>query len=880
MHKKIILYMDSNFSEASLKIISYSREEAARLHCNYIGIEHLFLGLLREPTGIVGIMLTPISQNIKEIKEQIEQKITEKDVSVSINSNLNTPLTLEAERVISLAFLEQIKHKKTSINPEHLLLAILFIDDSKVYNILKKYNYDYQSVEKILKIATEDKLQEGISIPYKGNNVKDDFNDDDIYEDNDEDEDGDEEIGDDDDDDIDLSESGTSLLQTFGTNLTATAAAGQLDPIVGRDKELERMTQILCRRKKNNPIIIGESGVGKSALIEGLAIRITEKKVPCNLLGKQIYSIDVASIVAGTKYRGDFEKRIKAIIDELKRNKDIILFIDEIHTLIGAGNAAGSIDASSIFKPPLSKGEIQCIGTTTFDEYRQYIEKDVAFARRFQKVVVEPATCDETIQILSKIKNKYEEHHLVEYSDDAIKACVLLTNRYITDRFLPDKAIDAMDEAGSRVHIKNSYTVPDNINTAETKLNEILSKKEIAIRSEHFEEASKLHNMESKISSEISQLWTNFKEESKSHPAIVTEENVAEVVSLMSGIPVNKISSSETEKLINLEKDLMTKVIGQDDAVRKVAKAIRRNRAGLKDPNKPIGSFIFMGQTGVGKTYLARTLAEMMFDSEDALIRIDMGEYIEKFSVSRLIGAPPGYVGYEEGGQLTEKVRRRPYSVILLDEIEKAHPDVYNLLLQMLDYGVMTDGLGRKIDFKNTIIIMTSNIGSRQVKDFGSGVGFVTSNADSQNEYAKNIIDKALKKTFSPEFLNRIDEIINFNVLTKDNMKTIINLEIATISKRMRDLNMELKVNDGIINYILNKECDIQYGARPIHRAIQKYIEDPVSEKIILENAQNKKVNIIVDYIDSNVNVSIESVTDNIVPAKKVASKKKKKNEK
>ena len=852
--------MESIFSDSAQKIISYSREEASRLGCNYIGVDHFFLGILREPTGNVGVMLEPIRPYLKDIRRNIESRIVEKESALASSSSFDAPLNIQAERAINLSFLEQIKHNETSILPEHILLAILYISDSNVCKILNNYKYNYELANNLL--ANADGKAQSETRPKRRSTHHGDefealfFNE---YDDDDMDMDDDDEDDMDDifDDNEQKYKGDDSMLTAFGTDLTAVATAGQIDPIVGRDKELERMAQILCRRKKNNPIIIGESGVGKTALVDGLALRIVEKKVPRNLLGKKIFSLDVASLVAGTKYRGEFEKRIKNIIDELKRNSDFILFIDEIHTLIGAGNASGSIDASSIIKASLTKGEIQCIGTTTFDDYRQYIEKEVAFGRRFQKVVVEPPSCEETIQILNKIKAKYEQHPLVHFSNEAIKACVTLTNRYITDRFLPDKAIDAMDEAGSRVHIKTSHDVPKEIEDAENKLSEILPLKIEAIKDERFEDAEKFHKTEIKLGTEISRLWNEFKEDSKKNPPTVTAENVADVVSLMSGIPVNRISSNETQKLIRLEKNLMERVIGQDDAVMKIARAIRRNRAGLKDPNKPIGSFIFIGQTGVGKTYLARCLANSMFDSEDALIRIDMSEYSEKFNVSRLIGAPPGYVGHEEGGQLTEVVRRRPYSVVLLDEIEKAHPDVFNLLLQMLDYGVMTDGLGRKIDFRNTIIIMTSNIGSRQVKDFGGGVGFNATNAANLSEYSKSIVEKALHKTFSPEFLNRLDDIIYFNALTKEDMKSIIKLEINTISKRMSDLGMTLKVKDSLIEHIIDNELDVQYGARPIHRAIQKFIEDPVSEKIIAEEVQNKNVTVTVDYKDGDINVAI-----------------------
>ncbi|MDD2205520.1 MAG: ATP-dependent Clp protease ATP-binding subunit [Bacteroidales bacterium] len=908
--------MDAIFSNSLTKIISYSREEAARLRSPFISVEHLFLGILREPSGVVGELLSPVQPYLKDIKLLIEQDLSKTNrpiVTVDDKSATPSPLDTSAERALQMAFLTSIKFQTGEINPEHLLLAILRIEDETLNSVLQKFNYSYNDAAKLMTKISKTSIgdKHPVRKKQKPKNDEDDlgpenefdfsddvnevddtvnmftgnrnkptkFDDNDLYDlynqNNNGDEDFDDFYNDDDDDDDDdfdddfddeelfgykKDKSKKFKLSDFGSDITAEAAAGKLDIIVGRDKELERMSQILSRRKKNNPIIIGESGVGKSAMIEGLALRIAEKKTPRNLYNKKIFSIDVASIVAGTKYRGDFEKRIKAIINEAKQDKNIILFIDEIHTLIGAGNASGSIDASSIFKPALAKGEIQCIGTTTFDEYRQYLEKDVAFERRFQKVVIEPTSCEDTIEILNSIKGKYEEHHHVKFSEEAVNACVLLTNRYITDRFLPDKAIDAMDEAGSRVHIKHSSVVYKEIADNEAALATILSKKQVAVQEKRFEDAGKLYTKEKKINQTINNLWEKDKKSSKENPDIVKEENVAEVVSMMTGIPMNKISSNETNRLINLEKELTTKVVGQDEAVSKIAKAIRRNRAGLKNPNKPIGSFIFLGQTGVGKTYLAKTLAETMFDSADSLIRIDMGEYVEKFSVSRLIGAPPGYVGYEEGGQLTEMVRRKPYSVVLLDEIEKAHPDVYNVMLQMLDYGVMTDGLGRKVDFRNTIIIMTSNIGSRQAKEFGGGVGFNSHKNDNISENTKAIIDKALKKNFSPEFLNRIDEVINFNTLSKDDIKKIIAIEIAGIAARMKEINMELTVTDELINYIIDNEWDIQYGARPLHRAIQRFIEDPVSEAVIQLNPERDKASVIVDYVDTKPEVILKKV--------------------
>ena len=879
--------MDSLFAESAEELLIICREEAERLGCNYIGVEHLFLGLLRYDYYAVKQMLIPLEPNFKEIKSKIESVIKENKSSLS---NLeNAPLNFQAERIMHVAFMEQIKARKRLIYPEHILLAILFSNNSVVCDILSEYNYDYALAKRLRDMATQQYQDGGIEkVDFPTGNTEDsdfidatmndfssmslnnDETDDDDDEEDDDDDDEDDFYDDFDEDDdfaafdgdpedlIKVSNSGdgkVSALSVYGTDLTDDAMSGKLDPVIGRDEELDRMIQILCRRKKNNPIIVGESGVGKSALIDGLAIRIAEKRVPSNLLDKKIFSIDVTSIVAGTKYRGEFEKRMKLLINEVKKSGNIILFIDELQTMIGAGSAIGTMDASEIIKIPLAKGELQCIGTTTFDDYRQYIEKDVAFARRFQKVVVEPTSIGDTINILRLLKEKYEAHHNVVYTDEAVSACVKLTNRYVTDRFLPDKAIDAMDEAGAKIHISNSVAVPQEIIKSEKQLSDIIALKQKAAMDERFEDAEKYHTQEVELSRELAFLWKNFKETAKEHTAEVTSDHVAEVVSSMTGIPVNKISGNEKERLINIEQILMSKVIGQDDAIKRIARAIRRNRAGLKDPNKPIGSFIFMGQTGVGKTYLAKNLANLMFDSENALIRIDMGEFTEQHSVSKLIGAPPGYVGYEEGGQLTERVRRKPYSVVLLDEIEKAHPDIYNMLLQVLDYGIMTDGLGRKIDFKNTIIIMTSNIGSRQVNEFGGGVGFHARDVETKNEYAKSLIDKALKKTFSPEFLNRIDEIINFNVLTKDNMKSIIKLEIENISRRLKERGITIAVAENLIDHIIDTEIDLQYGARPIHRAIQKYVEDPVSEKIISDNIQQQNMEIIVDYKDGNVQI-------------------------
>ncbi|NPA42547.1 MAG: ATP-dependent Clp protease ATP-binding subunit [Chlorobi bacterium] len=648
----------------------------------------------------------------------------------------------------------------------------------------------------------------------------------------------------------------TPMLDNFGRDLTKLAMEGKLDPVIGREKEIERVSQILGRRKKNNPILIGEPGVGKSAIVEGLALRIVQKKVPRVLFNKRIVALDMASLVAGTKYRGQFEERMKALMNELVNNKDVILFIDEIHNIVGAGSATGSLDASNMFKPALARGELQTIGATTLDEYRQYIEKDGALARRFQKVMVEPTTVDETIQILHNIKDKYEEHHNVVYDDEAIEAAVRLTNRYMTDRYLPDKAIDALDEAGSRVHLQN-IVVPDYIKKLEEKLEETRRKKTQAVVQQKYEEAAYYKNQEDKIQTQLRTAQKRWEEEMKSHPEKVTEENIADVVSMMTGIPVNRIAEAESEKLRRLADIIKQQVIGQDEAVEKVVKAIQRNRLGLKDPNKPIGSFIFLGQTGVGKTQLAKVLAKELFDSEDALIRIDMSEYMEKFSISRLIGAPPGYVGYEEGGQLTEKVRRKPYSVVLFDEIEKAHPDVFNILLQILDEGQITDSLGRKIDFKNTVIILTSNVGARQLKDFGTGVGFGTAARKAQaDKHARSIIEKALKKTFAPEFLNRIDDIIIFNPLEKEHIRKIIDIELEKLYKRIADAGYELEITEKAKDFLAEKGYDKQYGARPLKRAIQKYVEDKLAEEI-LDAHVKEGGKVVLDYDEKEDNLKV-----------------------
>jgi ATP-dependent Clp protease ATP-binding subunit ClpC len=767
-------------------------------------------------------ILTYFGIDLSKIRKEIELAIANSDFS-KIKSTENIPLIKQAERALKITYLEAKLFNSDLIGTEHLLLAILKDSDNIVTKAFHNYGVDYDAVKEELKAiisnadggmkldpkdelpgGTADDDPEEASQNFGGNIKK-----------------------------ISDSKSKTPVLDNFGRDITKYAEEGRLDPIVGRARELERIAQILSRRKKNNPILIGEPGVGKSAIAEGLALRIVQRKVSRALFNKKIVTLDLASLVAGTKYRGQFEERMKAVLNELEKNPDIILFIDEIHTIVGAGNASGSLDASNMFKPALARGDIQCIGATTLDEYRQYIEKDGALERRFQKVLVDPTSPDETIEILHNIKEKYEDHHLVTYSPEAIKACVSLTTRYISDRFLPDKAIDALDEAGSRVHITNIH-VPVEIIDIENRIEETKLNKTKAINNQKFEEAAKYRDIERKLQEDLEREKRKWEDESKINREVVTEENVAEVIAMMTGVPVQRIAQNETDRLINMEVDLEGSVIGQPEAIKKVVKAIRRNRAGLKDPNKPIGTFIFLGPTGVGKTHLAKILARYLFDSEDALVRVDMSEYMEKFAVSRLVGAPPGYVGYEEGGQLTEKVRRKPYSIILLDEIEKAHPDVFHLLLQVLDDGVLTDSFGRRVDFKNTIVIMTSNIGSRQLKDFGQGVGFNTvAKRTAKIDFARGVIESALKKAFAPEFLNRIDDVVIFDPLDREDIHKIIDIELNYLYNRVKSLGFQMDVTPTAKDFIAEKGWDEQYGARPLKRAIQKYIEDPLAEEII-----------------------------------------------
>ena len=844
--------MDDNFSPRVKDVIAYSKEEALRLGHNFIGTEHLMLGLLRDGDGKAINILHALDIDLTHLRRKVEiLSPAEPDAAVNSNEKRNLHLTRQAERALKTTFLEAKLFQSSSINTAHLLLCILRNENDPTTKLLNKLKVDYDGVKDQFKymITNEDDYNmdtpsaesfsdedataddAGKSNPFSGTTGKS------------------------------TKKSKTPVLDNFGRDLTAMAELDKLDPVVGREKEIERVSQILSRRKKNNPLLIGEPGVGKSAIAEGLALRIVKRKVSRILFDKRVVTLDLASLVAGTKYRGQFEERMKAVMNELEKNDDIILFIDEIHTIVGAGGATGSLDASNMFKPALARGEIQCIGATTLDEYRQYIEKDGALERRFQKVIVEPTTVEETIQILNNIKDKYEEHHHVTYTDEAIDACVKLTNRYMTDRFLPDKAIDALDEAGSRVHITN-IEVPKQILDLERRLEEVREKKNSVVKKQKYEEAAKLRDDEKNLEKELAIAQERWEEESKSHRETVSEDNVADVVSMMTGIPVNRIAQTEINKLAELPNLIKGKVIGQDEAVGKVVKAIQRNRAGLKDPNKPIGSFIFLGQTGVGKTQLAKILSRELFDSEDALIRIDMSEYMEKFAVSRLIGAPPGYVGYEEGGQLTEKVRRKPYAVILLDEVEKAHPDVFNMLLQVLDDGYLTDSLGRKIDFRNTIIIMTSNIGARKLKDFGQGVGFGTAAKKSQiDENARGVIENALKKAFAPEFLNRVDDVVIFNALEQEHIHKIIEIELEKLFGRIGTLGYDLKLSDKAKDYIAEKGFDRQFGARPLNRAIQKYIEDALAEEIITSNvSEGDKIFMDFDEEKNELTIKIEKV--------------------
>ena len=814
--------MEANLSENTRKAIAFSRDEAIRLKNGGIGVEHLFLGMGRLEVCSAMTMLETLNVDTVALRSKMESQVSQAESDVRYAEDSEIPMLRQTEKVLRLSYLESVKMKSPEIRTEHLVLAMLQEGENLVANLLNKEGVDY---DRFAKLVRSDSGVEPGRMPDFSSQTSEDDNDDAYADPILENEKGKSKN--------EKGKSGTPALENFGRDLTKLAEEGKLDPIVGRQKEMDRIAQILSRRKKNNPILIGESGVGKSAIAEGLAMRIAEGRVPRTLYGKRLLSLDLAGLVAGTKYRGQFEERMKAVINELEQHPEIIIFIDEIHTIVGAGSASGSLDASNMFKPALARGVIQCIGTTTLDEYRQYIEKDTALERRFQKVLVEPATVEETLEILDNIKEKYEEHHLVRFSPEAVKACVELTERYVSDRLQPDKAIDALDEAGARVHIANMQ-VPEEIVNLEQEVAKIVAKKKEVLATKRYSEAAELRDQERDLTSKLEDMKKQWEADERERQVTVTDQDVAAVVAMMTGVPMERIAESESNRLLSMEKELKGSVVGQDEAIAQIAKAIRRNRAGLKDPNRPIGSFLFLGPTGVGKTYLTQILAKYLFDSEQAMIRIDMSEYMEKFAVSRLIGAPPGYVGYEEGGQLTEKVRRKPYSIVLLDEIEKAHPDVFNVLLQVLDDGQLTDGIGRKVDFRNTIVIMTSNIGSRQLKDFGIGVGFTTSAREAEKgAMQRDVIEKSLKKTFAPEFINRIDDIIYFNSLGREEIHKIIDIELRGLFGRIRKMGFGVEMDEKAKDFIVAKGWDEQYGARPLRRAIQRYVEDDLADQII-----------------------------------------------
>jgi len=814
--------MNKRFSFQVKKVISLSREEAIRLGHDYIGTEHLLLGLIKDGDNLAMRVLDSFEIDMNELRYKVEEATPNRRLDSTALNVGNIPLNKQAEKVLKVTLLEAKAFRNEEIAPEHLMLSILKHGDNLASKILSTFELDYDSFKAELEYVSQesdagytefvDETPSDSDVPFEESESGESYR----------------KSGN--------TKSRTPVLDNFGRDVSRLAEEGKLDPIIGRENEIERVSQILSRRKKNNPILIGEPGVGKTAIVEGLALRITQRKVSRTLFDKRIVMLDMAALVAGTKYRGQFEERMKAIMNELEKTRDVILFIDEIHTIVGAGGATGSLDASNIFKPALARGELQCIGASTLDEYRQHIEKDGALDRRFQKVIVDPPSSEEAVHILHNIKPKYEDFHHVAYSEEAIEACVKLSERYISDRFLPDKAIDILDEAGARTHLKNIH-VPEHIEKFEKSIEEIKDQKNQAVKNQQYERAADLRDQESKLIRSLEDAKEKWEEESKTKRYPVDEDNIAEVVAMMTGIPVKRVAQSESTKLVGMNKDLAGMVIGQDEAIDKITKAIQRNRVGLKDPSKPIGSFIFLGPTGVGKTELAKAIARYMFDSEDALIRIDMSEYMEKFSVSRLIGAPPGYVGYEEGGQLTERVRRKPYSVILLDEIEKAHPDVYNILLQVLDDGQLTDGMGRKVNFKNTLIIMTSNIGVRKLKDFGQGVGFATkARKESSDTDSRSIIQNALKRTFSPEFLNRIDDVVIFNSLDQEDIFKIIDIILKDLYGRLDEMGYKLKLSAKAKEFVAEKGFDPQFGARPLNRAIQKYIEDPLAEFILNNN--------------------------------------------
>ncbi len=852
--------MNNKFSKRVKDIMAYSREEAGRLQNNYIGPEHLMLGILRDGDGLAIQILQDFDVNLKSLKEQIDSQIREIQEPEEENNEL--VVTKNTEKILKMSILEARLTKSSPTDSEHLLLALLKDKKTLINSIMKSYNVDYSStllyVKSIVDSRNDIELDDQTDSPTMGANFTDDDDDDMKGRSSSQRPPGGSPTA--------KTTSDTPVLDNFGTDITKAASENRLDPIVGREKEIERLSQVLSRRKKNNPVLIGEPGVGKSAIVEGLALRIIQKKVSRILFDKRVIALDMASIVAGTKYRGQFEERMKAILNELSKNPNIILFIDEIHTIVGAGGAAGSLDAANMLKPALARGEIQCVGATTLDEYRKNIEKDGALERRFQKIIVDPTTSEETLEILHNIKDRYEEHHNVRYTDEALESCVTLTERYVSDRNFPDKAIDALDEAGSRVHISN-ITIPKIIEKMELELEEVEQQKNDAVKAQKYELAASYRDKQRQLLVALEAEEKRWQQEIKEKPEVVDDQKVAEVVAMISGVPVQRIAQAEGQRLLQMKDVLKSQVIGQDEAVDKIVKAIQRNRVGLKDPNKPIGTFMFLGPTGVGKTHLAKKLAQFLFDSADNLIRVDMSEYMEKFTVSRLVGAPPGYVGYEEGGQLTEKVRHKPYSVVLLDEIEKAHPDVFNILLQVLDEGHITDSLGRKINFKNTILIMTSNIGTRQLKDFGRGVGFSTSSDLTDTDHARGVIKKALSKAFAPEFINRVDDLVMFDQLSKESIYKIIDLELEGFYKRVEELGFTIKISDDAKEFIASKGYDVQYGARPLKRAIQKYLEDEMAEMIILTSVNEG------DAIKVEFDKEKEKIVMNVTKAKKPLKK-------
>lgn len=844
--------MEGNFSSKVRDVIQFSREEALRLGHDYIGTEHLILGIVRLGEGVAVKILKNLNCDLFKLKKTVEDTVRGTGGSVKVG---NIPLTKQAEKVLRITYLEAKLYKSDTIGTEHLLLSLLRDDENIAAQILQQFNVSYDAVREELDLIISGKspdddrqdsrsVSASLSSSSKGSQSSGSSRE------------------------KKMEKSKTPVLDNFGRDLTQMAEDNKLDPIIGREEEIERVAQVLSRRKKNNPVLIGEPGVGKTAIAEGLATRIMERKVSRVLYDKRVIALDLAALVAGTKYRGQFEERMKAVMGELEKTENVILFIDELHTIVGAGGASGSLDASNMLKPALARGEVQAIGATTLNEYRQHIEKDGALERRFQKIMVDPTTPEETIEILSQIKDKYEQHHSVAYSREAIEACVKLTDRYVTDHFLPDKAIDALDEAGARVHLSNIH-VPQHIIDLEEEIEETSKEKNGMVKKQRFEEAARLRDKEKRLADELDQAQKEWEKESEEIIYDVEENDVAKVVGMMSGIPVSKISQSESKKLVKMKEELSKQIIGQNEAVIKLTKAIKRTRAGLKDPTRPIGSFIFLGPTGVGKTEMAKVLARYLFDKEDALIRIDMSEYMEKFSVSRLVGAPPGYVGYEEGGMLTEKVRRKPYSVVLLDEIEKAHPDVFNILLQVLDDGILTDSLGRKVDFRNTIIIMTSNIGARDIRSLGQGIGFAAGDSSLDYEKMKSTIQDALKKVFNPEFLNRIDDVITFRALEKEDIFQIIDLLSDDLFKRIRELGYEIEVTKGAKDFLSDKGFDQKYGARPLKRAIQKYVEEPLAEELLeSEHSEGSKIKIkmnksrdglIFKWIDSDDASAIDS---------------------